>query len=198
MFEIYKLSKFHTFRGCFIIRIFFVDVKLKKKKNMSTMSFSGAQFIALQAGMNMQEDASLVHENHWLGLTLALIASGIYTLGGLLFRFEGEPFLTFIVTVILLMVNVIQWASCLQSMMAYKLTTKVRASICAIVVTLATFLPAVFFVLQDITDRNGSYNTLVVIFVCVLVTIGVFSVALPVSHLLTIRHKCQVWGKRQV
>ncbi|MBO6281373.1 MAG: hypothetical protein J6N49_02450 [Alphaproteobacteria bacterium] len=160
---------------------------------MSTMSFSGAQFIALQAGMNMQEDASLVHENHWLGLTLALIASGIYTLGGLLFRFEGEPFLTFIVTVMLLMVNVIQWASCLQNMMAYKLKTKVQASVCAIAVALITFLPAVFFVLQDITDRN---NTLMVIFAIVLVVIGVFSVVLPVSHLLIIRHKCRVWGRR--
>ena len=164
---------------------------------MSTLNaFSGSQFIALQAGMNMKEDASLVHENHWLGLTLALIASGIYTLGGMFFRFEGEPFLTFIVTLLLLMLNVTQWASCLQNMLAYKLTTKVRASICAIVVTLVTFLPAIFFVFQDITDRNGNYNTLMVIFAIVLVVIGVFSVALPVSHLLIIRHKCHVWGRR--
>jgi hypothetical protein len=145
--------------------------------------------------MNMKEDASLVHENHWLGLTLALIASGIYTLGGLLFRFEGEPFLTFIVTVILLMVNVIQWASCLKSMMAYKLKTKVQASVCAIAVSLITFLPAVFFVLQDIT---GWDDTLMIIFACVLIIICVFSVALPICHLLVIRHKCRVWGHLHV
>lgn len=166
---------------------------------MNTMNaFSGAQFIALQTGMNMQEDASLVHENHWLGLTLALIASGIYTLGGMLFRFEGEPFLTFLITLLLLMLNVTQWASCLQSMMAYKLKTKVQASVCAIAVSLVTFLPAIFFVFQDITDRNGNYNTLMVIFVCLLVVIGVFSVTLPISHLFIIKHKCRVWGHLHV
>lgn len=172
----------------------------------------GAQLVAVQAGMyanNVGDDGYenniLFHNNYWAGLVLAIIASAIYTLGGIYYKFDNDPELTCLVTALLLMFNFCQYVSCSDGVTNYHLKHKVRASVCSLVIALITFVPAVFFIFGDARVYKYAgwgkyefveYNTTMLVISVVLAVIGVLSVLLSAGNLCYIRHKCRVWGKR--
>ncbi len=162
--------------------------------------FSIAPLVAAMTGMYAGKDSCdgsgiLFHKSYWAGLILATIASTLYTIGGLYWRFIDEAEFTCIVTFMLLIFNFGQYSSCSYVIMGHNLKHKLRASICSLIIALETFIPSLYFIFVDSRIYEyvswkrvfvGYSTTMLVIFI-VIAIIGLISIIASVSSLYDIR-----------
>ena len=166
-------------------------------------AFTGAQFVATQAGMNTKAGGDL---NYIQALLMGLVISTTYTLGGLV-NVRHEDWSTYLMTAMTLLTNFICWASCTNGMLSYKIHDKVGASTCALMIIITSFVPAVYFLYKDsqiwgwnylpYSSYLIGYNTAMLITAIVVAVIGTALLVMTVGHLLYIWHKCRVWGRKK-
>lgn len=175
---------------------------------MNTTVFSGAQFIAVQAGVkagnsnDMLLDLMVSHKSNYVALVLSVIFSTLYTLGGI-YCDTKEAVVTCSVTVLPLYLNLMQYIICLEKTDCYKLKDKVNGAVYSALIALVTFVPAVYFLFAEAKEyvyQGGAkiteYDTAMLIISGIVAVIGLVSVILPVGYLFELRHKCRVWGKK--
>lgn len=180
---------------------------------MNTTVFSGAQFIAVQAGVkagknsnggDMLLDLMVSHKSHVVALVLSIIFSALYTLGGIYCN-TGEAVVTCTITILPLYLNLMQYIICIGKTDNYKMKDKVSGAVYSALIALVTFVPVVYFLFAEAKEyvyQDGvkitEYDTAMLIISGIVAVIGLVSVILPTGYLFELRHKCRVWGKKSV